>query len=113
MPGSVLQISVSRGGLPKRPILFGEIGREGIAGDGHAHPQIHGGPKKALLLITEEGIEELKAQGFPLYPGALGENTTTTGLDRRKMRRGQRYRGGEVTLELTKMRQPCEQLTPY
>jgi MOSC domain-containing protein YiiM len=113
MPASVLQISVSRGGLPKRPVLFGEIGPEGVVGDGHAHPQFHGGPKKALLLVTSEGLEELKAQGFPLYPGALGENITTTGLDRRKMRLGQRYRMGEVILEITKMRQPCEQLMPY
>jgi MOSC domain-containing protein YiiM len=113
MPASVLQINTSRGGLPKRPAFFGEVGVEGIAGDGHAHPQVHGGPRKAVLLVTVEGIEELKAQGFPLYPGALGENITTSGLDRRKMRLGQRYRVGEVILELTKMRQPCEQLTPY
>ena len=113
MPASVLQINTSRGGLPKRPALFGDVGVEGIAGDGHAHPQVHGGPIKAVLLVTVEGIEELKAQGFPLYPGALGENITTSGLDRRKMRLGQRYRIGEVILELSKMRQPCEQLAPY
>ncbi len=29
------------------------------------------------------------------------------------MRLGQRYRMGEVILELSKMRQPCEQLLPY
>ena len=99
--------------MPKRPIAFGEIGVEGVAGDRHAHPHIHGGPRKAVLLITSEGIEELKAEGFPLYPGALGENITTSGLDRRMIRLGQRYRLGEVIVEITKMRQPCEQLSPY
>lgn len=99
--------------MPKRPVLFGEVSALGVAGDRHAHPHIHGGPVKAVLLVTSEGIDELKAAGFPLYPGALGENITTTGLDRRTVRLGQRYRLGEVILEISKMRQPCEQLLPY
>jgi MOSC domain-containing protein YiiM len=66
-----------------------------------------------LLLITSEGIEELIAQGYPLYPGALGENLTTQGLDRRQMRAGQRYRAGEVLLEITKLRGPCSTLDVY
>jgi MOSC domain-containing protein YiiM len=111
--GSVLQINVSSGGVPKRPLLFGEITTQGVAGDRHAHPDIHGGPLQAVLLITSEGIEELKAAGFPLYPGALGENITTSGLDRRTVRLGQRYRLGPVIIEITKMRQPCDQLSPY
>ncbi len=94
-------------------MLSGEVNVNGIVGDGHAHPQIHGGPRKAVLLITSEGIDELKAAGFPLYPGALGENITTQGLDRRTVRLGQRYRLGEVIIEISKMRQPCEQLSPY
>jgi len=53
------------------------------------------------------------AQGFALYPGALGENLTTRGLDRRALRFGQRLRVGEATIELTKMRQPCATLNPY
>jgi MOSC domain-containing protein YiiM len=110
---SVVQINVSLGGMPKRPVLFGEIGVQGVAGDRHANPHVHGGPRQAVLLITSEGIDELKAAGFPLYAGALGENITTSGLDRRKVRLGQRYRLGEVIVEITKMRQPCEQLTPY
>jgi MOSC domain-containing protein YiiM len=113
MRASVLQINVSSGGVPKRPTLFGEITPNGVAGDRHAHPGIHGGPRQAVLLITSEGIEELKNDGFPLYPGALGENITTQGLDRRIVRIGQRYRLGQVIIEITKVRQPCEQLSPY
>ena len=110
---SVLQINVSPGGVPKRPIPAGVVTSLGIAGDGHAHPQLHGGPRQAILIITSEGIEELKEQGFPLYHGALGENLTTRGLDRRCVRIGQRYRIGEVFLEITKLRAPCETLNPY
>jgi MOSC domain-containing protein YiiM len=110
---SVAQINISPGGVPKRPIPQGEVSPNGIAGDRHAHPDIHGGPRQALLLITSEGIDELKAAGFPLYAGALGENITTLGLDRRSVRIGQRYRLGQVVIEVTKLRQPCNQLSPY
>jgi len=110
---SVLQINVSPGGVPKRPIPTGVVTPLGITGDGHAHPQIHGGPRKAILIITSEGIDELKEQGFQLYHGALGENLTTQGLDRRTVRIGQRYRVGDVLLEITKLRQPCDTLSVY
>jgi MOSC domain-containing protein YiiM len=113
MTGSVLQISVSPGGIPKRPIPEAAVTAAGILGDGWAHPDIHGGPMQALLLITAEGIEELIAQGHPLFHGALGENLTTSGLNRRQMRVGQRYRAGEIFLELTKLRAPCTTLDVY
>ena len=110
---SILQINISPGGIPKRPIAEGVVTAERIRGDAWAHPQLHGGLNQALLLITSEGIAELVAQGFPLYHGALGENLTTCGLDRRQMRIGQRYRIGEVMLELTKLRAPCSALDVY
>ena len=94
MTGSILQINVSRGGLPKRAIPEAELTLLSIAGDLCAHPQFHGGPRQALLLISAEGIDELAALGFPLFHGALGENITTRGLDRRMWRVGQRWRIG-------------------
>jgi MOSC domain-containing protein YiiM len=111
--GSIVQINISPGGVPKRPIAEAEVTPVGIVGDSWAHPQIHGGPNQAVLLITSEGIGQLIAQGYPVFPGALGENLTTIGLDRRQMRIGQRYRVGEVMLEITKMRAPCTTLDVY
>jgi MOSC domain-containing protein YiiM len=113
MTGSIIQINVSPGGVPKRPIAEAELTPEGIRGDAWAHPQIHGGPNQAVLLITSEGIGQLIAQGYPVFPGALRENLTTAGLDRRQMRLGQRYRIGQVLLEITKMRAPCGTLDVY
>jgi MOSC domain-containing protein YiiM len=111
--GSIQQINISKGGIPKRPIPEATVTPLGIQGDLHAHPEIHGGPLQALLLISSEGIDELVRAGFALYPGALGENITTQGLDRRTFRIGQRYRVGQVVIELSKMRAPCNTLTPY
>jgi len=113
MTGSILQVNVYRGGIPKRPIAEATVTPEGILGDSWAHPRIHGGPEKAVLIVTSEGIEELIAQGYPLFPGALGENLTTRGLDRRQMRVGQRYRAGEALVEITKLRSPCATLSVY
>lgn len=110
MHGSILQINISNGGIPKLPIEEAELTPLGLAGDRHAHPDIHGGPRRALLLITAEGIEELKDAGFPLQWGTLGENITTRGLDRRLVRIGQRYRLGQAAIEITKVRSPCETL---
>jgi MOSC domain-containing protein YiiM len=111
--GSIVQINVSPGGVPKRPITEAEVTPEGIRGDSWAHPQIHGGPNQALLLITSEGLDELVSQGYPVFAGALGENLTTSGLDRRLMRIGQRYRVGGIVLEISKMRSPCVTLDVY
>jgi MOSC domain-containing protein YiiM len=114
MTGSILQVSVSRGGVPKHAILSGTLTLAGIEGDGHAHPELHGGPDRAVLLITSEGIEELAALGFPLAYGSLGENLTTRGIGRRDWRVGQRWRiGAEVVIEITKRRAPCQQLNVY
>jgi MOSC domain-containing protein YiiM len=113
MQGRIVQINVSRGGLPKRAVPRATVGPLGIEGDAVAHPQFHGGPRKALLLICAEAIEELRQQGYPLFYGALGENLTVEGLDRRQMRAGQRYRAGEVFLELTQVRVPCRTLDVY
>src|SRR5579862_3950134 len=111
--GHIVQINISPGGIPKRPLAEAEVTPLGIRGDSWAHPQIHGGPNQALLLITTEGIEELVALGYPIFPGALGENFTIKGLNRRQMRIGQRYRAGEILLEITKMRSPCSTLHIY
>jgi MOSC domain-containing protein YiiM len=106
------QVSVSQGGIPKLAIPSAELTEIGIAGDAWRYP-FHGGRRKAILLITLEGIDELISQGFPIFPGALGENLTTRGLDRRELRIGQRFRVGEAEIELARIRTPCATLDVY
>ena len=85
----------------------------GFEGDGHVHPQVHGGPLKAVLLIANEDIDHLHGLGYPVYPGALGENITTIGIDFRRMRLGQRFHLGQAFIELTRVRIPCSMLDVY
>jgi MOSC domain-containing protein YiiM len=109
----VVQVSASGGGVPNHPIERGDVTSGGIAGDAWRHPQFHGIPNRAILLITSEGLDEIKAMGFPVYPGALGENVTTRGLDRRSLRIGQRFRCGTAVLQLTEPRFPCGTIGVY
>ncbi|HEY3825478.1 MAG TPA: MOSC domain-containing protein [Bryobacteraceae bacterium] len=113
MTGVVVQVSISPGGVPNRPIERGDVTLRGIVGDGWRHPAFHGIPKRAILLMTAEGIDEIKAIGFPVYPGALGENLTTSGLDRRALRIGQHFRCGSAVIRLTELRVPCGTLRIY
>ena len=113
MQSTVLQINISRGGIPKRPVDQALLTPLGVEGDACAHPGIHGGPQRAVLLVCSEVIDELIGRGYPLYYGALGENLTTRGLDRRRMRPRQRYRIGDALVELTKVRAPCSALEVY
>lgn len=113
MEGLILQVSVSPGGLPKRAISEGFITPLGIEGDVHAHPAIHGGPEKAVLLIASETVDEFVLRGYHLFYGALGENLTTRGLPVRNLRIGSRLRAGGALLEVTRPRGPCTQLDIY
>jgi MOSC domain-containing protein YiiM len=90
------------------------IGSAGVEGDRQRDLRFHGGPDKAILMIATELIEDLKARGFPVCPGAMGENFTVSGLDPHRWRAGQRYRAGsDVVIELTTLRRPCLNLDVY
>ena len=106
--GSIHQISLSKGGVPKLPVMEAEVGSLGIAGDGVAHPDIHGGPERAICLFALERIEALNAEGHPIVAGSAGENITTVGIDWEAVVPGSRLRlGADLELEITRYTTPC------
>ena len=113
MQGDIVQVNISHGGLPKRAITEGWITPLGMEGDLHAHPEIHGGPQKAILIIASEVVDALAARGYPLFYGAMGENLTTRGIDIGRIRVGDQIRAGGALLEITRPRGPCSQLDVY
>lgn len=113
MRGQIIQVSTSKGGVPKLAIPEAWAGPVGLEGDVQRNTKFHGGPRKAILLISLEDLEYLRAEGFPVSPGALGENLTVQGIDFRQLRAGQRFRAGDAILELTQLRQPCKTLDVY
>ena len=113
MQGIIVQVNTSLGGLPKRPVPGGFIAPLGLEGDFHAHPAVHGGLRKAILLIASEVVDELKERGYPLFYGALGENLTTSGIRVHDLRIGDQLRAGGALLEITQPRGPCSALDIY
>jgi len=62
-------------------------------------------------LIHAELHDALRAGGFDVGPGVMGENVTTRGLDILCLPRGTRLHLGESAIvEVTGLREPCQQL---
>jgi MOSC domain-containing protein YiiM len=104
----IFQINVSQGGVPKRSCAVAEITAEGVEGDRQNNRDVHGGPDRAVCLYSLERILALQAEGHPIYPGAIGENLTLTGLDWDALQPGMSLRLGErLMLEITRFTTPC------
>jgi MOSC domain-containing protein YiiM len=107
--GSIEQVSISSGGVPKLAVTEAVIGPLGLAGDGHNDRANHGGPERAVCLFAIERLEALAAEGHPIGPGSAGENITTHGIDWDHVVPGTRLRlGRDVLLEITRYTTPCK-----
>jgi MOSC domain-containing protein YiiM len=66
---------------------------------------------RQVHLIHAELHEELCAADFNLFPGQIGENVTTRGLDLLSLPQGTRlHLGSAAIVEVTGLRDPCFQL---
>ena len=106
---SLVQISVSNGGVPKLPVRTAKVGIQGVQGDRQRSTDIHGGPERAVCLFSLEVIDALRQEGHSIFPGASGENLTITGLDWNEVKPGRRLKVGEVRLEIMSYTAPCLQ----
>ena len=69
---------------------------------------------RQVHLIHEELFAELKAEGFSVTPGDLGENVTTRGVDLLSLLAGTRIHLGEsAVVEVTGLRNPCTQIDKF
>jgi MOSC domain-containing protein YiiM len=60
MPGRVVQVNTSPGGVPKRAVAGALVGPLGLEGDAVKHTKIHGGPERAVCLWALETILALQ-----------------------------------------------------
>jgi MOSC domain-containing protein YiiM len=108
----VVQISVSPGGVPKRPVPSARVTALGLEGDAQRDPEHHGGPERALCLFSQERIQALQAEGHPITPGSIGENLTIEGIDWNAVMPGTYLRLGEdVVVQVTRYTSPCLNIT--
>jgi len=69
---------------------------------------------RQVHLIHEELFDELRAGGFAVGPGDMGENVTTRDLALLDLPRGARLRlGASAVIEVTGLRNPCAQLDAF
>ncbi|MGZ5181849.1 MAG: MOSC domain-containing protein [Ramlibacter sp.] len=96
----------------------------GIQGDAHSGTTVQhrsrvrrdpGEPNlRQVHLLHAELFDELIAAGFAVWPGELGENVTTRGLDLLALPTGTRLRlGADAVVELTGLRNPCSQIDRF
>jgi MOSC domain-containing protein YiiM len=108
MTGRIVQINVSAGGVPKRPVPRARVTRSGLEGDAHRDSEHHDGADRALCLFSLERIQALQAEGHPVEPGVLGENLTLVGLDWTRVQPDEFFRlGDEVLVQITRFTSPC------
>ncbi len=69
---------------------------------------------RQVHLIHAELFDELRAAGFTVSAGQMGENITTRGLDLLGLPAGTRlHLGSEAIVEVTGLRNPCRQLDKF
>lgn len=107
--GSVVQVNVSNGGLPKLPQPEVRVGWRGVEGDRQATRVHHGRPFQALCLWSAEVIAAFQADGHPIAPGLAGENITMRGIPWADVRPGVRLQVGSVLCEVSSYALPCFQ----
>ncbi|MCX7802971.1 MAG: MOSC domain-containing protein, partial [Meiothermus ruber] len=71
----------------------------------------HGGPDQAVYVYSAQDYDWWMEQlGEALLPGTFGENLTFSSFGAEPVRIGDRFRVGEVLLEITAPRIPCSTL---
>jgi MOSC domain-containing protein YiiM len=69
---------------------------------------------RQVHLIHAELFDELRAKGFVVQPGELGENITTSGVDLLALPTGTRlHLGASAVVEITGLRNPCIQIENF
>lgn len=96
----------------------------GVKGDAHMgvtvkhRSRVAANPDQPNLrqvhLIHAELHDELRAKGFTVRAGEMGENITTRGVDLLKLPEGTRlHLGADAVIELTGLRNPVPSSTAY
>jgi MOSC domain-containing protein YiiM len=96
----------------------------GIEGDAHSgatvrhRSRVKRDPTQPNLrqvhLLHAELFDELVERGFAVFPGDLGENVTTRGVDLLALPTGTRLAlGSGAVVELTGLRNPCAQIDRF
>src|SRR5215470_18252332 len=126
MSAIVIAVSRSRRHTFSKPneLMIRLVAGLGIEGDAHMGEKVkhryHAAKNpdapnlRQVHLMHEELFDELRASGFNVEPGAIGENVTTRGIDLLALPKRTRLRlGPEAVIEITGLRNPCRQIEAF
>jgi MOSC domain-containing protein YiiM len=126
MEGVVTAVSRSEGHTFSKPneARIRLLAGLGVEGDAHLGETVKHRSRVArdptqpnlrqVHLVHAELHDELRAAGFAVSPGEMGENVTTRGVDLLALPAGTRLRLGEsAVVEVTGLRNPCAQLDAF
>jgi len=97
-------------GIAKQPVRAQSVivRFENIEGDGQAALSIHGGPDKAVYAYPSDHWGWWRQNhGLACEPATFGENLTLRGATESDVAIGDRFRWGEVLMEISEPRAPC------
>jgi MOSC domain-containing protein YiiM len=100
-------------GIAKRAVASGRVAVRalGIDGDEQADLSVHGGVDKAVYAYPSEHWAWWQdEQRIACAPATFGENLTLEGADESEVAIGDRFRWGDVLLEVSQPRAPCYKL---
>lgn len=95
------------GGVPKPSVDSIQVEFVGIKNEIIRDKKHHGGAEKAVCLLAEEIVEELRANGHPIEGGTTGENILLD-VPFESLRPGVRLQFQNVLLEITMAASPCK-----
>ncbi len=102
--GTVAQLNVSGGGVPKKPTEAAEVGDRGSSAT--ARPTCSTTADRCRRSAWSTDVIDALARGHH-RPGLAGENITVSGIDWSTLRAGTQLLIGEVLVEISAWSTPC------
>jgi MOSC domain-containing protein YiiM len=107
LTGSVLGIfATEEGGVPKPTVDSIDVRLNGVYGERIRDTKHHGGPKRAVCILSNQTLESLQLDGHPITGGSTGENLLLD-VAENQIGPGVRLKFRQVELEITTPAPPC------
>ncbi len=114
---NIKPIKKNERGIPKYAISKAQISKFGIEGDGNIHRSIkdNNNADRAISILTDDVINQLNKEGWPIKPGHLGENLSLKNIKYKSIQPKQKYLIGTTIIQISFACSPCStlRLLPY